>query len=99
DGDRDDVPEIKGSKPVVPDAYDGKDDIEVFEGWLLKTLCWMRMLRMIGPNYDELRTKYLGSVLSGIALFWYEQEIESPQRMGSQYYFEDVVVALFKRFI
>ncbi|KAH7918194.1 hypothetical protein BV22DRAFT_995065, partial [Leucogyrophana mollusca] len=99
DGDREKIPEVKGAKPTTPDTYDGKDDIEMFESWLSKTLRWMRMLRMVGPNYDRLRIEYLGSTLTGLALSWYEQVIESPYGEGNHYYFNEVVVALFKRFI
>ncbi|KAH7919810.1 hypothetical protein BV22DRAFT_1050810 [Leucogyrophana mollusca] len=74
----------RGIKPTAPPAYDGTDGIEN---------------HAVGDEYDARRIDFLGMNLTGLAQDWFSQEVESPSREIWHWTYEDVLCALYKRFI
>ena len=93
------VPELKHVKPSPPEKYDGSDDTEVFEDWVKAVLRWMRILSLAGPALDSHRVLVLGTLLTGPALRWYNQEVAAPYRTERHWSFEKVMCAMYRRFI
>lgn len=93
------LPQIRSVKVMQPAAYQGQDNTDDFEEWLLNVLRWLRVTRITGPDLDVERVQLLGLILSGLALDWYNQEVASPYRLVRNWAFEDIVCALYKRFI
>ena len=73
------LPEVKGLKPSLPKKYDGEDNLEVFDRWLMGLLRYFRLLRICGPELDEERVVICGEALEGIAASWYDQEVEATE--------------------
>jgi len=91
--------EIKHIKPPAPKSYNGEDDIEVFEAWLADILRWFRVTGMAGPDKDPFRVDLCGIYLTGIASTWYNTEVEAWERTKINWTFEELIIALYKRFI
>lgn len=92
-------PPAKGVKVDGPRPYKGEDNIETFTVFMQAVLRWMRMARLIGPDYDGDRVTMLGQYLEGPAIEWYNQVVESPYRYQRDWNFEGILCALFQRFV
>lgn len=82
-----------------PEKYDGDDDLDEFDNWLLNTVRWMALHQLGGLRKDKLRVMTLGQFLSKSALEWYNTEIESPHRSQKRWTFEETICELFDRFV
>ena len=96
---RDDLTDVKGIKISPPEKYGGEDDIEVFDTWIAGLLRWLRVQNVCGPKKDVLRVDLCGTTLKGLAANWFAEEVESFNRTVDDWLFEDVVCAMYKRFI
>lgn len=96
---RDDLADVKGIKVSPPEKYGGEDDIELFDAWIAGLLRWLRVQNVCGPRKDVLRVDLCGTTLKGLAADWFAEEVESYYRPVEDWLFEDVVCALYKRFI
>jgi hypothetical protein len=96
---RDDFTDVKGIKVSPPEKYGGEDDIEVFDTWIAGLLRWLRVQNVCGPRKDILRVDLCGTTLKGLAANWFAEEVESFNRTVDEWTFEDVVCAMYKRFI
>ena len=96
---RDDLTDVKGIKVSPPEKYGGEDDIEVFDTWIAGLLRWLRVQNVCGPRKDTLRVDLCGTTLKGLAANWFAEEVESFNRTVEDWLFEDVVCALYRRFI
>jgi hypothetical protein len=97
--DRSQVPDIKGLKVSPPESYDGTDNIQAFEEWLQALLRYFRILKICGPALDEDRVLHVGNLLRGVAADWYNVEVEATSRVVQEWSFEDLICALYKRFM
>ena len=93
------MPEVKGLKPALPEKYNGEDNLEVFDRWLMGLMRYFRLLRICGDELDEERVVILGDALTGTAASWYSQEVEATNRLVAEWTFEELVCALYKRFM
>lgn len=93
------IPELKNVKIQAPSKYHGDDDIEKFETWLTALLRWFRVNGMCGPERDALRIDLSGTTLDGLAAEWFTTEVEAYDRKVNEWLFEDLVCAMYKRFI
>ncbi|KAJ3482298.1 hypothetical protein NLI96_g7074 [Meripilus lineatus] len=82
-----------------PERYDGTDDLDVFDGWLMDVVRWMALMQLGGSKRDRLRLITLGQCLSKNALQWYNTEVASPSRIHRTWTFKDTVCDLFDHFI
>jgi hypothetical protein len=96
---RDGLADVKGIKVSPPEKYGGEDDIEIFDAWIAGLLRWLRVQNVCGPKRDVLRVDLCGTTLKGLAADWFAEEVESFHRAVEDWLFEDVVCALYKRFI
>lgn len=95
-----DIRDIKNIKVTAPDKkYAGDDDIEVFDNWLISLLRWLRVCGVNGPQKDQLRVDLCGTCLTGMAADWFAEEVESFNREIEEWRFDDLVCAMWKRFI
>ncbi|KAH7903991.1 hypothetical protein BJ138DRAFT_1119847 [Hygrophoropsis aurantiaca] len=76
-----------------------EDDIERWDAWLTAHLRWLRVNRVTGHQLDGVHIDYLGVNLSGVAQDWFSQEVEPPTRERRQWRYEELVCALYRRFI
>jgi hypothetical protein len=93
------ITEIKGIKIEPPELYDGRDDLVVWERWLDGLLNYFYFYRVVGSQLDHQRVMLAGTRLSGIAATWYTQEITGMTRAPRRWTFEEVITAMFKRFL
>ena len=96
---RGDFTDVKGIKVSPPEKYGGEDDIEIFDTWLAGLLRWLRVQNVCGSKKDTLRVDLCGTTLKGLAANWFAEEVESFNRPVVDWMFEEVVCALYKRFI
>jgi len=82
-----------------PKAYKGQDNINIFDEWVNQILRWFRIYKVTGPICDGDGVMYAGACLEDLAGQWFDQEVESPDRTIRHWTFEDLVCALFVRFI
>jgi len=82
-----------------PKAYKGQDSINIFDEWVNQVLHWFRIYKVTGPTRDGDRVTYMGACLEDFAGQWFDQEVEGPDRMIRYWTFEDLICALFMRFI
>ncbi|KAJ3479730.1 hypothetical protein NLI96_g8856 [Meripilus lineatus] len=95
-----DMEEIPRSmKPPKPDKYDGSDDLEEFDKWLLALIRWMALSHLGGPGKERARLLTLGQFLSKVALEWYNTEVESPHRARRNWTLEEVICEMFDHFV
>ncbi|KAJ3477938.1 hypothetical protein NLI96_g10118 [Meripilus lineatus] len=95
-----DIEEIPRSiKPPEPEKYDGGDDLEDFDKWLLAVIRWMALSHLGGIGKERARLLVLGQFLSKTALEWYNTEVESPHRARRNWTFEEVICEMFDHFI
>jgi Zinc knuckle len=96
---QDRVVEIKGLKVEPPEQYDGKDDLIAWERWFDSLLTYFYLNRVVGPELDSQRVLLTGTRLTGNAATWFAQEITGASRAKKRWNFEDVICALFRRFL
>ena len=77
----DDLPEIKGLRAKLPEAYTGEDNFEHFENWVQGLLRYFKLHRLTGQGRDGDRILVAGSCLKGQAETWFNHEVERPQRI------------------
>ncbi|KIK12765.1 hypothetical protein PISMIDRAFT_120298, partial [Pisolithus microcarpus 441] len=92
-------PEVKAIKIAQPKYYKGQDDIDTFDKWVNQTLRWLKIYKVTGPARDADCIMYAGTCLEGMATQWFDQEVDSPDRMVRDWTFEDFVCTMFTRFI
>ncbi|KAI0737519.1 hypothetical protein C8Q80DRAFT_1125296 [Daedaleopsis nitida] len=91
---------LKNLKNVPsPEKYNGRDDAEEFMTWLRALLRWLEIHRVVGPDLDGDRVTVLGQFLTGAAMDWYDETVDTMHPQGRVWVFEDAVCAMFKRFI
>jgi len=95
----DNLPELKGLRARMPDAYEGEDDFDRLERWLHGLLRFMKIHRLTGVDKDMDRILVTGTSLRGRAERWFGQEVEHPKRLVRDWTFESVVVGLYRVFI
>ena len=95
----DDLPEIKGLRAKLPEAYTGEDDFERFENWVQGLLRYFKLHRLTGEERDGDRVLVAGSCLKGQAETWFNHEVERPQRIIRDWTFEYVALGLQQAFI
>ena len=94
-----DLPEIKGLRAKLPEAYTGEDDFERFENWVQGLLRYFKLHRLTGEERDGDRVLVAGSCLKGQAETWFNHEVERPQRIIRDWTFEYVALGLQQAFI
>ncbi|KIK10985.1 hypothetical protein PISMIDRAFT_19899 [Pisolithus microcarpus 441] len=82
-------PEVKVIKIAQPKYYKGQDDIDAFDEWVNQTLCWLKIYKVTGPGRDADRITYAGTCLEGMAVQWFDQEVDGPDRTIHDWTFED----------
>jgi Retroviral aspartyl protease len=90
---------LKRIKIDSPSKYDGKDNADLFDSWILNLVRWMRMQNLVGPARDKERLLVLGFYLEGDAHTWFDDIVAAPDRTTREWTFEDAVLQLHKRFI
>jgi len=95
----DNLPELKGLRTKMPDAYEGEDDFDRLERWLHGLLRFMKIHRLTGVDKDMDRILVTGTALKGRAEQWFGQEVEHPKRLILDWTFESVVIGLYRTFI
>jgi hypothetical protein len=90
---------LKRLKIDNPAKYDGKDNADHFDSWILNLVRWMRMQNLVGPARDYTRILVLGFYLEGDAHTWYDDVIAAPDRIVRDWTFEEAILQLHKRFI
>ncbi|KAJ3485897.1 hypothetical protein NLI96_g4629 [Meripilus lineatus] len=86
-------------KMKEPDRYDGRDDLDMFDEWLMSIVRWMALMQLGGPKRDRLRLITLGQCLSKNALEWYNSEVASPNRLHRKWTYKEAICELFDHFI
>jgi hypothetical protein len=94
-----DLPEIKGLRVNLPEAYAGEDDIERIDNWLQGLLCHFKLNRLTADDRDADRVLVLGTCLKGKAEQWFNHEVECPLRVTPDWTYETVIIGLFRLFI
>jgi len=65
----------KSPKVPEPKAYNGKEDTEVFKGWLKNLLRWYCINRYCGMEHDEDHISCMALFLQGNGLCWYDDNV------------------------
>ena len=94
-----DLPELKGVRAKLPDAYKGEDDFNRLDNWLQGLLRFFKLHRVTGDDKDADRVLVTGTVLQGRAERWFSHEVERPTRLIRDWTFESVIIGLFRAFI
>ncbi|KIK21926.1 hypothetical protein PISMIDRAFT_103166, partial [Pisolithus microcarpus 441] len=92
-------PEVKAIKITPPRYYKGQDDINTFDKWVNQTLCWLKIYKVTGPAHDADHIMYARTCLEGMAVQWFNQEVDSPDCMIHDWTFKDFVCTMFTQFI
>jgi hypothetical protein len=93
------VAEIKGLRVDPPEPYDGRDDLVVWERWLDGLLTYFYMYRVVGEQLDSQRVLLTGHRLTGVAATWFAQEVTGVSRSSTRWKFDELISALFRRFL
>ncbi|KIM73025.1 hypothetical protein PILCRDRAFT_15579 [Piloderma croceum F 1598] len=96
---REQLPDIKNIRVSPPEKYAGDDDIEKFDTWLVGLLRWYRVYNVTGNKKDSMRVDLCGTAITGLAATWYVDEVEAWNRKTRDWYFEDLICAMYKQFI
>ena len=94
-----DLPELKGLRAKLPEAYQGEDDFDRLDNWLQGLLRFYKLHRLTGMDKDTDRVLVVGTCLKGKAERWFRHEVERPTRIIRNWNFESVIVGLFRTFI
>jgi hypothetical protein len=87
------------TKAVSLKAYNGVDNIETFDDWLMSVVAWIAMSGLGGPKHDESRVLFVGLRLSGEARTWYNDKVEGLYQTRKDWTFKDVIFGLYDQFI
>lgn len=87
------------AKMPSPKAYEGKEDIEIFDEWVYALLRWLQLNQYGGEERDRERCTIVGLFLKGRAAAWFNDNIDGPQRKQWRWTFEEVIWGLYVRFI
>ena len=71
----------------------------MFEHWLNTLLRWLKVSKISGPDLDAERIEYTGMYLEGIALTWFEDNVDGVYRHKAHWKFKDVITGLYDWFI
>ncbi|KIM82397.1 hypothetical protein PILCRDRAFT_7798 [Piloderma croceum F 1598] len=96
---REQLPDIKNIRISPPEKYAGDDDIEKFNTWLAGLLCWYRVYNVTGNKKDSMRVDLCGTAVTGLTATWYVDKVEAWNQKTRDWYFEDLIYAMYKRFI
>ncbi len=94
-----DLPELKGVRAKLPEAYKGEDDFDRLDNWLQGLIRFFKLHRLTGHEKDADRVLVTGTSLQGRAERWFSHEVERPTRIIRDWTFESVIVGLFRAFI
>ncbi|KAI0088964.1 hypothetical protein BDY19DRAFT_993774 [Irpex rosettiformis] len=86
-------------KIAMPSAYEGQDDINAFQDWVIDITRFFQLTRMVGRQMDSQRVMVMGDMLKGEAARWYNTEVRAPERMQRQWSLKSVLFALQERFV
>ena len=99
------IPEGIGAKNIKsitgPGKYDGRDDADELKTWL-KALLWLLSLSKLTGDIDDadgVRVDIVGHHLAGEAQRWFDTVVDDVNGSGRYWNFEQVICAMYKRFI
>ena len=72
------LPEIKGLRAKLPDAYAGEDDFDKLDNWLQSLLHHFKLNRLTVNDRDTDCILVTGTCLKGKAEHWFNHEVECP---------------------
>jgi len=90
---------MKNPKVSAPDKYSGEDDIETFNTWITCLLRWYQVHNITRATKDSVRVDLCRTTLKGATSKWYLDEVEVWNRPNRHWFFEDLICAMYKRFI
>ena len=93
------LPEIKGLRIRLPDAYKGEDDFDKLDSWLQGLLRYFKLHQLTEGDRDSDRIMLAGSCLKGKAERWYSHEVEHPSQIIHDWMFKSLLIGLFHTFI
>jgi hypothetical protein len=93
------IPDVKNIWVSAPEKYSGEDNIKKFDTWLAGLLQWFRVYNVTGQEKDLLRVDLCDTTLSGLAAIWYADKVEAWNRKTKEWYFNELICALYKMFI
>jgi hypothetical protein len=73
-----DLPEIKGLRVNLPEAYAGKDDIDKLNSWLQGLLRYFKLNRLTANDRDTDCILVMGTCLKDKVERWFNHEVECP---------------------
>lgn len=76
-----------------------KVDVDIFDEWLQNLLRYFRATNAGSEKYEQFRVTATGIYLEGLALGWFNEEVEGVNRFQRQWTFEEVILGLYDRFI
>ena len=88
-----------GPQVLNPTSYGGSSDMEVFEWWLNSLLQWLKVSKISGLALDAERIEYTGMYLGGIALSWFEDNVDGVYCHRAKWKFKGVMTSLYDQFI
>ena len=89
----------KAMKSLSPPTYSGEDDDLKFTTWLNGYLTYCRRLNITGLENEGGRVDLLAQVLKDKAEQWLYNHVQSPGRQREIWTFEDIIIALYQRFV
>jgi hypothetical protein len=96
---REQLPDIKNIRVSPPEKYSGEDNIKKFDTWLTGLLRWYQVYNVTDSKKDSMRVDLCGTTITGLAATWYADEVKAWNRKTRDWYFEDLICAMYKRFI
>jgi hypothetical protein len=76
-----DLPEIKGLRAKLPDAYKGDDDFDRLDNWLQGLLRYFKIHQLTRVDRDLDRVLVAGTSLKGRAERWFSYKVEHLTRI------------------
>ena len=89
---------LVGECKALP-KFGGSADTEEFEHWLSTLLRWLKVNKVCGLELDSECVEFAAIHLEGIALTWFEDNVDGVYRRHSSWSFKDVITTLYDRFI
>ena len=65
-----------GVKLPLPELYDGKVDLDMFELFISKVLDWLETYNMLQPGTKGEQVLFLGNRLTEEATQWYHHNVQ-----------------------
>ena len=99
------IPDGIGAKNIKsitgPGKYDGRDDADELKTWLKALLRLLSLSKLTGDidDADGVRVDIVGHHLSGEAQRWFDTVVDDVNGAGRYWNFEQVICAMYKRFI